>query len=207
MKTTAKMSLIIALALCITIGGVYATWSYVNHTFNTAADDVAKQVTIGITAADGTPSDLKRGEIRIEEGYTSAVIDQKGTGDYHAKLVWTGTPFMVSFVPNDTASNDGTEAPDAINVKYTITITHDGNLFDETFNGSSIFAATTVTGTLENVNETTPKELDLATLIGMADNFELGTLAIYDNFYDQIIDGHVIKIEVVFEDAGEYVAP
>ncbi len=95
-----KLSLLIALMLCVTIGGVYATWSYAGT--NDIADAYAEtKVTITdavLTGANGTYT--------IESNLVLSV-DQKNE-DHEAELIFASNNseaifLKVTFVPSDFA--------------------------------------------------------------------------------------------------------
>ena len=98
-----KLSLLIALCMLISIGGVYATWVYTDaamapghHHFGLnmagVTSDVSKGSILVLTAAEGT-STLK---ISIDD------VDER---DYKAEAVITGTVDVI-FVPNASASQN-----------------------------------------------------------------------------------------------------
>lgn len=99
-----KLSLLVALALLITVGGVYATWSYAGT--NDIADQFAEmKVTIADTKLDGA-----NGTYKIESNVV-LIVDQN-TDKHDAKLVIESNndadPFLkVTFTPS-------TFAPDKI---------------------------------------------------------------------------------------------
>lgn len=71
-----KLSALIAMVLCLTIGGVYAAWTYTNG----AADvtDVHKTLTIGLTSATASGA---IGDYTIETNITGITIEQNGEND------------------------------------------------------------------------------------------------------------------------------
>lgn len=71
-----KLSALIAMVLCLTIGGVYAAWTYTND----AADvtDVYKTYTISISAATASGA---IGDYTIESNITGLSIEQNGEAD------------------------------------------------------------------------------------------------------------------------------
>ena len=102
-----KLSLLIALALLITVGGVYATWSYAESTA-TASSTIAPQVKLTAT------SNTTKGTITFE-GTPTVAIDQADE-DHSAKLVWTDPVVTVKFNPAE-----GTTAT-KINVDITVVL-------------------------------------------------------------------------------------
>lgn len=85
-----KLTLLIALALCITVGGVYAAWSYAESTA-VASSTIAPQVKL--TATNNTT----KGTI-VFEGTPTVAIDQ-ADDDHNAMLDWTNPVVTVKFNP------------------------------------------------------------------------------------------------------------
>lgn len=119
------LGVLMALALCVTVGGVYATWSY-------AQDDVASvesEVTLSLTEK----VENTRGTITVE-GSVAFVLDQKsaeaGAYDYTAvlKTADESTDFAVTFTADPGAA---TEYANGIKVGYTLAVTGDGETFYE----------------------------------------------------------------------------
>lgn len=92
-----KLSLLIALALILSIGGVYATWSYAGA----AAEGSHKH--FGIDLADVT-QDVAEGVITGITTDMDIELDQ-ADGSYNAKAVITGL-MSFAFKPNAGASDD-----------------------------------------------------------------------------------------------------
>lgn len=113
-----KFSLIAAMALCVTIGGVYATWNYAQGSVETAQDFIRPTMTEAIT--DGT-----KGKIAINFNGITAKIDD-ANNDHQAELTWIvpdgGKNYIeVTFTPSvgvdEAVSNNG------IKMSYTISVT------------------------------------------------------------------------------------
>ena len=85
-----KLTLLIALALCITVGGVYAAWSYAESTA-VASSTIAPQVKL--TATNNTT----KGTITFE-GTPTVAIDQ-ADDNHNAKLDWSNPVVTVKFTP------------------------------------------------------------------------------------------------------------
>lgn len=136
-----KLSILIALVLCVTIGGVYATWVY------SQSDDVAditgaKAVTMTEATFTGT-----YGTYHVNTDDLSMVVDPKEGTTHTTALKITGN-LVISFTPNTYApeevktggvpstfafslsnSNwkyDGTDIMTVDTTKYDITWTPDG---------------------------------------------------------------------------------
>lgn len=210
MKHTAKISLLIALALIISVSGVYATWAYANFKFDQAAQltNSATKTAISIEAVTDTQS-VSRGTLVVTGGYTNVSFDQLDN-TYAAKLVWTPTtaaPYSVLYTKNTTnvSSNGGEVVPNAIKVNYTVTINYNGTEYNNSFalnagSSVSVFTATTYTGTVTATSGTANTEIDLAQIIKLSDNFKLPTLTDYNNFKSTVLDK--LSITITFADAG-----
>ena len=87
-----KLTLLVALILCVTIGGVYAAWVYTGNTMGTAGRSVSHGMATATTEGNV-------GLYKIEHNDIDIKVDQKATGDYTAVLVITGS-VTVTFTPN-----------------------------------------------------------------------------------------------------------
>ncbi len=101
MKFTKKISLFVALALVITIGGVYAAWLY-------PADDAAvgsatKTFTGNMTQVDTQAT--SKGNISVDTATDTLKVFVDDAGDYLAEAIAQGS-FFVSFTPVDGVSDD-----------------------------------------------------------------------------------------------------
>lgn len=94
-KTMKKLSLLIALILCVTIGGVYATWSY------TASNDVADEkgeLTIALVPQPNIIGTY--GTYAVDVSGVTVAIDQKDEGDHTAVLKFSDdSKVVISFTP------------------------------------------------------------------------------------------------------------
>ncbi len=126
MKSIKKLSVLVALILCVTVGGVYAAWTYAADAGLT--ETVNKAVTIAPVSQAGSIG-------QYEVGYTefSLVIDQTSNSipvNYTPKLVIrTETDdgslnfkFTPSTVASDEVRVNGVES----HVEFTSNLTHDG---------------------------------------------------------------------------------
>lgn len=94
-----KLSILIALILCITIGGVYATWVY------SQSDDVAditgaKAITMTEATFTGT-----YGTYHVNTSELSMVVDPKEGTTHNTALKISGN-LVISFTPNTYAPED-----------------------------------------------------------------------------------------------------
>lgn len=81
-----KLSVLIALVLCVTIGGVYAAWTYTNPDADITDRHFNQLITISAATQEGAA-----GEYAIETNITGMSIDQKGTNsegvDFHKAVL------------------------------------------------------------------------------------------------------------------------
>ena len=108
---TKSISLLLVLALCITIGGVYATWIYAETPITNVHSHIGS---FGLANAQVNNS---KGTISIDASGAHLYIDQKDTVnlDYTAVLTATGT-ITVTFTP----SNHFVAANDTISLQYNL---------------------------------------------------------------------------------------
>lgn len=158
MKKTAKLSLLIALAICITVGGVYAAWNYVNYEFGDATADDTRSLGVIIANHLVVTESVPAGTIHVTPGRHAIEIDQDPAKEdlgHYGKITWGGQAAQVSYVPSNATSDGGSveTAPDTIDIMVTIEITgtntysfkqEDGTVATD----SSILVIAPVTGTL-----------------------------------------------------------
>lgn len=171
-----KLSILVALILCVTIGGVYAAWSFTSSTMTS----VDRTLSHGLTAAV-TDGDV--GKFQIVQNSIDIAIDQTATANYTAKLVITGT-VTVAFTPNDGAPEDVVK--NAIPSHATIyTKNADTNKYD----GAEIYVANTTTIPLtwtkgdDNKFIATIDADDIASMLSLGKAFVLDTHAKYEAFH------------------------
>ena len=99
---TKSLSLLLALALCITIGGVYAAWIYAETPITAVHSHIGS---FGLANAQVNNS---KGTISIDASNAHLTIDQKDSAnlDYTAVLTATGT-ITVTFTPSDYFASSG----------------------------------------------------------------------------------------------------
>lgn len=127
-----KLSAIIALALVVTIGGVFAAWHY-------NRGEVSLEISRSATMAS-IQSDTSKGTISIDQTANSGngntlkfLVDDVDTIDWKAALVPSGSVW-VKFTP--AANADTTVRENGIKMKATVTISGDQTKYNE----KSIFA-------------------------------------------------------------------
>ena len=93
-----KISLLLVLIMCVTIGGVYAAWTYTGSTVSS----VDRTISHGMSTAT-TDGDV--GMLEIVSNNVDVKIDQMADKDYRANLVITGE-VVVRFTPNAGAPDE-----------------------------------------------------------------------------------------------------
>jgi len=214
MKFTSKISLIIAIALLISVGSVYAAWTYVEYQFS-AANKYSEKVEANLEPSQtNTITTSKTGTINVTGGYTGLMLDQLkndviGQYDYHGKLIWTGEVAKVSFARSNAPTAEGENAaPETIDILVTIKI-QGTNLCDEGHqilqlvdnDGNDAITlvsvdANTATITLNDVGAD-EVEFDLADYIQLNSLFELPTLDKYNAVKENV---NSIYIDLTMED-------
>ncbi|MBR2022920.1 MAG: hypothetical protein IJ996_00190 [Clostridia bacterium] len=204
-----KLSGIIAAAVCVTIGGVYATWTFADN------NDIARVqtgLTVGLTEIQ--TSGTAAGTYTFKDNTLSIVVDQTDTGNHTAKLIIDGSVTIV-FTPNANAGNAVTEG--AIKTIYRVepsvaltSWTYDDDSDDEgakqifTVNSENqiIDGVVGVSATAKSWTKETSGELtgsftyvltgaELASLIGI-NNFVIESKAEHESFDGALTKGQFI---------------
>lgn len=107
-----KISILIVLAMVLTIGGVYATWNYAQG--NVDSVELSPVVTLTDKVVD-----TAKGTIAVDMSGLTISIDDTNN-DYDAELVMDGA-INVTFTANDLAPAEVKD--DGIKLQYTLTVT------------------------------------------------------------------------------------
>ena len=94
-----RLGILIALILCVTIGGVYATWTYTQNT-DVADDEV--HITMNLTDVAYAGS---YGTYNIDTSGLALTIDPKEGTTHNTALYITGN-IVITFTPNSVAPQD-----------------------------------------------------------------------------------------------------
>lgn len=181
-----KISLLIALCMLLTIGGVYATWTYTQAT-DVADEAVNMNMNLTDVAYTGT-----YGTYQVDTSSLSMVIDPK-EGTTHTTALYVTGQIVIKFTPNtyapDNVKADAVPSTFALSVssaewKYEgtniITVNHPGEKHDITWTpqGDGTFTYT----------------IDAATLAGhlTLSEFSLDTKADYDAYNAALGQGSVV---------------
>lgn len=105
-----KLSMLAAMALCVTVGGVYATWIYATDAVPTA------YATMSVTLT-GTSTGGQAGTLTIAGTNVGLKIDDPVGGEIHkAELQYDATgKFTITFTPNTNAESD---IKDGVNLEW-----------------------------------------------------------------------------------------
>ncbi len=200
-----KLSMVMAAAMCLTVGGVYASWSYATNDINGTATG---STGIELASIENT---TQKGSIKvvIASGVTIVVDqDQDNATDIHtAELVFSGTP-VAMFTPAKGASVSG------INMKIEISLQTKTNKYtklDETTVVDKVFYLVQNGQSVDKVEYTVGSDVDNDdSLAGQQVNIDLsqylkindlvlGTKEEHANFYDWLNDESVKVVITISE--------
>lgn len=118
---TKSISLILVLAILITIGGVYAAWLYAETPLNAVHGHVGS---FGLATAVVNNS---KGTITVDGSNAHLSIDQAADNDYTAKLTASGS-ITVTFQPSDVFAHSHQDLT-SIDMQYALVTTGDPATF------------------------------------------------------------------------------
>ncbi len=110
-----KLSLLMALAMLITVGGVYATWTYSEGVMSTKVHEHFNISLVGATSTNA------KGTLTVDPSGLSIVIDNDG--NYAPEMTVSGS-VKVYFKPADNVSDDVNEGK--INLKFQLSASQAG---------------------------------------------------------------------------------
>ena len=116
-KTMKKISILIIIAIMITVGSVYAAWSYAQGT--TASSEITREINMAQVNTDSN-----KGTISVTPSNFAFLVDDVGTIDYVAELTGTGH-LTINFTP--AAGADASLATNGIQMIATITVVKSGS--------------------------------------------------------------------------------
>ena len=197
-----KISIILAAASVLVVGGVYAGWSYSQGAVAATDDD------IGVIMTDESTSSAK-GILSVDSSASKFEIDDGG--DYLPTLLMKNSP-VVTFTPN--AGVDDDVKANGIDIEWWIEIhqdeAHPGDWqYDTTFGSGTavmkdIFTVNTAktaittpdTGTSFKYTIPTSEILAKVTLTLNAEGVKLDTKAKFQSFKHNLMDGHHFTLHV-----------
>ena len=93
-----KLTVLVALLLCITIGGVYDTWIF-------AGDTILSQTDPFINKMGDVDTSTSAGSYHFVNNTVNLVVEPENADSYKATITWTGD-VTLRFAANDTISAD-----------------------------------------------------------------------------------------------------
>ena len=186
-----KISIILVLALLLTIGGVYASWGYAQGAIGNAIDsmDVGEGKNIFLTEAINTNS---AGTISVDAENAKIKIDDPDN-DHIADLEYTGD-IVITFKPSSGA--DANIVANGITLKVTVECT----TTNWVYGGNQIFAvAPAFELTLQGAEMTggvqtytiTPDQWQQWIVFNGGEDLSLTTMQEYSNFHDALHKGMI----------------
>ena len=161
-----RLGVFAALAMCATIGSVYATWTFAEGTIEDTQEQTA-------TLEMGDVEIITKGALSVVENEPLKFVIDDTNNDHIGELVAQGS-ITVTYTPTDEAHCNSSET-----VTMTCTISVSGDVFT--------VASTTLTKT--GVTEWTINASDLG--VSLAQNVELHTKEAYDNFKAALSDDSI----------------
>lgn len=166
-----KLSLLIALALIVTISGVYAAWNYSQGA--TAANEITREINMAQVVTSGN-----KGTISAAPTNVAFLVDNGG--EYKTVLKGTGH-FDITFAPNQGADESVTAS--GIKMIATITVGVKSGATNLTYNG-----VVPITEKEENEIDLTPNGPSLTAKLEVTDILECIELA------DVVLDTHAKNV-------------
>ena len=174
-----KLTILIALALCFTVGGVYATWNYAQGNVSVKTEYIDAQLADKVV-------ETAKGVININLDNISVVIDDTNN-DHIAELVIDGY-IEVTFTPSSGADDAVTN--NGIPLQFALSVTNDWK-----FDGTDIFAlSTTDPVALNDGNATKSVRIEastLASMVTLGGEIKLDTVSDYQTFHALIHSGYI----------------
>ena len=183
-----KFTALMLVAICLVVGGVYASWSYATGNME---DYVAKTVNPTIdTVVGSTPVGKltfvsNNLAIDITDDYDGDVkVDDGKPGDYIAEVNYTGA-LVVKFEASENASTDIFTK----GLELQVTFTFEGDVFS----ANPVTLTSKTYGTYEGSNGTftwtiDAEDLEDALTFNGGEELELPTLAAYNEFAAELAD-------------------
>ena len=181
MKSIRKISMLITLALVVTVGGVYATWNYAQGDAE-ATFEALDSVTI---ITDKVVDAVAKGNISVNVNNMLLTIDD-ANNDHHGELIQEGY-IEVTFTPSSGA--DANVTANGIPLQFQVSCTGT----DFTYKGEHIFDYGTDPIILNGGNPTKSVQIPVEDLgISLHSDIYLPTVADYDAFKLALASGSLI---------------
>jgi hypothetical protein len=167
-----KLSMVMAAAMCLTVGGVYATWNYAGQSVNENVN--SESISLGMGQIDSTAN-----VATVTPGANSLCLTVDGNVDRSNTAVLTASDSLTINV-----DIDETSAVTSLDFAYKLIVNHHGE-----WEGEHIFTYTTDTtvSNFKSIDEdgtvtVTMQELVDAWGLDLREAFSLPTKADYDEF-------------------------
>ncbi len=185
-KAMKKISLLIALSLVLTIGGVYAAWNYAQGNVTNAIDSMDVGMGKNIYITEAVVGNAK-GTITVDATDAKIVIDDSNH-DYKAEWTCSGD-IKIEFTPNSGADPD--VIANGIKMQYTF-VCSTGWEYD----GTAIFSSASTAHALNSGNatlEATIPASEWSTLLTFngGNDLSLPTAELYQTFHDALHTGMI----------------
>lgn len=186
-----KISILIALMLCITIGGVYATWTY-TQTTDVADESVGAAMNLTGVAYAGS-----YGTYEIDKSTLALTIDPKN-GTSHTTALQVAGEIVVTFTPSNVAPVEIKES--GVPTTFSFTLSNDAWTFDDTHGeGSKNVIALRHSGSHDVVWQPqddgtftfTLSAADIAEHLDLTE-FVLDTKTLYDDYTVALRGGQIV---------------
>ncbi len=192
---TKSISLLMVLILCLTVGGVYAAWSYA------ASAGVSETVNKAVSITEATQSGTL-GSYQVLYQDFSLIIDQTAEGDYTPILKFfpandTNGDLTFKFTPNATASDEIKNNGMDSTVSFSSTLTHGGTAlfaFPETLSIGKVGSGASYVWVKQSDGSftCTIPNADLGNFIQLNYTEKLDTFAKYQAFESSLENGTVV---------------
>ena len=116
-----KLSLLILMILCVTVGGVYATWTYTQNT-DVADEQIHMSMNLTDVAYAGS-----YGTYKIDTSALKMNIDPK-VGTTHTTALYIEGQIVITFTPNSVAPQDVKD--NAVESTFQLTLTNPNWLYE-----------------------------------------------------------------------------
>ena len=188
MKLMRKLSLIIALCICLTVSSVYAVWTYTKD--NDVADlNPSKAVNLTEAVFDGN-----YGEYSTNFTSLNILVDQKAPGE-HIAVITFSDDIVITYKPGVNAPGDYKE--NGIPTKFNFFVTND----NWKYGTQNIFNVDTTQHDIDWVESTddegntiftfTIEKDDIINYISLGAEFELDTIEKYREFETELAKGQI----------------
>ncbi|MBR1983634.1 MAG: hypothetical protein IKA12_02990 [Clostridia bacterium] len=188
-----KLSTLIALILCITIGGVYASWSYATSNIINSQETNFSNV---VTEAYNKGAPL---QIKLTNNALTLTIEQDPAKQYYGKLSIDGS-LKIDVTVDPTAA---AAYQNGVILEYAISVTYNGTVYT-----NFLTVDTAATELAENTSwtidaNTFAQKISLATDAVTGNVLvHLPTIDDYNEFKTDWNDNTIVKVTVSFKDAG-----